>query len=1001
MRFKQLLSWFGVFLLSCFPAKQSPAQTTPDTIQQQIEVLEKRIEQSEGVARLPHLEALYGLYFQTNLEKAMATAREAEEIALKTGSSESLMKSLRDQGAVFNKLEAFDSMRICNERLLVLAQKNQSKKFEAAALNNIAMFFERSGSLDSAMHYNQKVLLINPPEDRFGTLNNIGRIYSQQKNFNQAIKYLDEAMREAEAVGEKNSQAIIANNIGGQYQLIKMDAIASQYFNKALELKKEIGDQRGQLFSLFNLVNCSTISAEEKEKYIQEGLRIASETNYTRFHNMFTESKARLLHAEGKYQEAIDLITPLYAAAQESPSFDFPFLASVLTDLHIASGNPSKAREYALALKAFAEERNSLEDLQKARMALLKIYDQSKDAANYMAIAKPYYHIKDSLDAQLNLDQFAYLESELDEEQKNKMELLNQSVRQKTRSRNILALSAILLTLLLSLILYFRNKLVHTQKEVILQEQKNNEHLEERNAMLKAHAEFRDRLYANITHEFKTPLTVIKGTIQQLEKENSIANALQTDSGIASKLQVLKRNGDNLLDLINKILDLSKLEEQLAQAHNQHADIVPYLHYLGESFQSLFEEKNIRFDVEGSESEIYMDYDPDLIKQLVTNLISNAIKHTPENGHIALQIEQRNDISGQAKLAIQVTDTGTGIPADQLPLIFDRYYQVKDAGTPSGGTGIGLALCKEIVNLLSGNISVESSPGQGSVFSILLPIQHEAKSSADILEAHPGNAGSSGAVLELNASKPQVLVVEDNEDVARFLTSCLHDGYECSWVENGKAGLEKSMELIPDLIITDIAMPLMDGYQFCEALKTNELTSHIPVIMLTAKSEQEAKLKGLQTGADAFLLKPFDTEELLIRVHKLIENRSLLRKHFSSSKALRTKPAGLGNVDQAFFDKVYQVVEENIDNGQLGVELLAKEIGMSQSQLNRKLKALTNLSANKFILTVRLKHALALLEKGEANVSEVSFQCGFNSVAYFVKCFKEQFGETPGAYQKK
>ncbi|MBV6442332.1 MAG: hybrid sensor histidine kinase/response regulator [Haliscomenobacteraceae bacterium CHB4] len=511
------------------------------------------------------------------------------------------------------------------------------------------------------------------------------------------------------------------------------------------------------------------------------------------------------------------------------------------------------------------------------------------------------------------------------------------------------------------------------------------------------------RLYTNITHEFRTPLTVILGMARQVldnPKEH-----------FRYGLDMIIRNGQNLLNLVNQMLDLSKLESGKLSLHPQQGDVVNFLKYLAESFHSLAKSKNVRIHFLNDIETLTMDFDAERLQQVVSNLLSNAIKFTPEGGQVYFSLSSDSN-SGKGgsnqTLVIKVKDTGVGIPEEHLANIFDRFYQVGDSHTRHGeGTGIGLALVKELVKLMDGGISVHSTAGKGTEFTVTLPVLQTAEMKLDNGNEWQWKSGEVEVVSpasyianQASAEKPLVLIAEDNADVVAYLASCLSGDYRLAIAKDGRECETMAFDIIPDLIVTDVMMPRKDGFEVCEVLKKDERTSHIPIIMLTAKADADSKLKGLGHGADAYLMKPFHKEELMIRIRKLLELRQQLQQHYLALAGLREgsdpqNDVPACDVEHAFVQKVRAVVEAHLDDYSFTVEILCKEVCLSHPQLHRKLSALTGISANKFIRSVRLNKAKSLLLNPELSITAVAFYSGFSDPGYFSKIFKQEFGLTP------
>ena len=503
------------------------------------------------------------------------------------------------------------------------------------------------------------------------------------------------------------------------------------------------------------------------------------------------------------------------------------------------------------------------------------------------------------------------------------------------------------------------------------------------------------RLYTNITHEFRTPLTVIQGMTRKLVD--------QPDKWLKQGAGMIQRNTDQLLGLVNQMLDLSKLESGKLDLHPIHADVLPFFYYVMESFQALAESKNISLHLDSNQESIEMDHDPERLREVLSNLLSNAVKFTPEGGTITMRI-----LVDQETLLLVIRDTGQGISQEQLPHIFDRFYQTDDSSTRQGeGTGIGLALCRELVQLMGGEIQVASQLGEGTEFSVSLPIQKQAALGESHAEMSEAVLPDQEASLPLPATispdtaspLPRVLLIEDNADVVSYLISCLEADYQIDVARNGQEGIERALEMVPDLIISDVMMPEKDGFEVCYTLKQDIRTSHIPVILLTAKADMDSKLTGLRRGADAYLTKPFNEAELLIRVANLLEVRRQMQARYAEMELLPTEEAQQ-QIEDAFILQFRQVVMEHLDNPQLDVSLLCQELGMSRTPLHNKLKALTGMSTTEYVRFIRLAKAKELLLDPELHIAEVAYATGFQNHTYFSRKFRELVGMTPKAWRE-
>ena len=534
------------------------------------------------------------------------------------------------------------------------------------------------------------------------------------------------------------------------------------------------------------------------------------------------------------------------------------------------------------------------------------------------------------------------------------------------------------------------------QIEQVKELENKNEKLDELN-QLKSH------FFTNISHELRTPLTVISGIANQFK-----SNPEKWD---ASGLDMIQRNSNQLLDLVNQILDLRKLESGKLERQMTQADIIAFLNFICEAFYYLAEHKKIQLHFLPDSAELIVDYDPDKLLRIISNLLSNAIKHTAERGHVYLMVSRQ-----ETQLLIKVKDTGTGIPEDKLPFIFDRYFQ--DDSSKTEGTGIGLALTRELVKLFGGSIEVESTPGKGSVFSVSLPVQNEAP-----LETAPAELSNTSqiaiqsstalvpitdltSVQEESESMPTLLIVEDNEDIINYLVSHLNQQYSLSIARNGQEGIDTAISQIPDIIISDVMMPEKDGLELTQTLKTDERTSHIPIVLLTAKSGIESKIAGLHRGADAYLSKPFHEEELTVTLTQLIEQRKRLQARYANLQ-IKSDQNGDQNtedhfsIEDSFLLRAKALVEDRMQDNTFSAKDLCRQLGMSYSVLHRKLAAVIGRSPSLFIRSIRLQHAKQLLSSSDATISEIAYDSGFNDPKFFSRVFSAEFGEPPSTFRMK
>ena len=507
------------------------------------------------------------------------------------------------------------------------------------------------------------------------------------------------------------------------------------------------------------------------------------------------------------------------------------------------------------------------------------------------------------------------------------------------------------------------------------------------------------RFYTNITHELRTPLTLILGPLEDMQKSNSLSGK---DS---QKISVIHQSAIRLLNLINQILELRKTETQNKKLCVSRDNLAALVHEIGLKYKELNRKPEIDFCLEIEQEDMSLFFDKEVVTIILDNLISNAIKYT-EKGTITLGLHQvvRNNIH---HTEISVSDTGFGIAPDALPHIFDRYYQ-EGSEHQASGTGIGLALVKNLVVLHEGEIRVESSLNVGSTFyvSLLTDNTYPHVLHADSTEKTSDEKDEKEENIEpVHSGKRILLIVEDNRDICDYIVESFSDDFEVRIAANGEQGLEQALGCIPDIIVSDIMMPVMNGIVMCRKLKEDLRTSHIPIILLTAKDSLQDKEEGYQVGADSYLTKPFSATLLHSRIHNLLESRKLLAERFNTNPILIDKRAAvtesMNKLDNEFLEKINKLIEDRLSSEKIDIGYLSDAMCMSNSTLYRKMKALTGLSTNEYIRKIKMQYAERLLLEGKYNISEVAFKVGINSTVYFRQCFKDEFGMAPSDYLKK
>jgi signal transduction histidine kinase/DNA-binding response OmpR family regulator/ligand-binding sensor domain-containing protein len=518
--------------------------------------------------------------------------------------------------------------------------------------------------------------------------------------------------------------------------------------------------------------------------------------------------------------------------------------------------------------------------------------------------------------------------------------------------------------------------------------------------------ELKSRFFTNISHEFRTPLTLILGPVKQVIERTK-------EEKTRDDLKVVHKSANRLLGLVNQLLDISKLESGNMKLQTVPQNIIPLVKALVLSFTSYAERKRITLKFNSEEDEIIVYLDRDKVEKIITNILSNAFKFTPEGGQIEVNVNREDKY-----VNVIVSDTGIGIPKEKMSKIFDRFYQVDASHTrEQEGTGIGLSLTKELVELHRGKIEVESAEGKGTTVTISLPLGKEHLKPEEISESQKDEEKvsfipteslffdeTSTEKLDLDlireTEKPLLLIVEDNSDVRKYIRDNLIKDYRILEAIDGEDGWNKSVEQIPDLIVSDVMMPKMDGFQLCKKIKTDERTSHIPVILLTAKAAKQDKIEGYEIGADDYIMKPFQPDELRARIRNLIEQRKRLHEHFQKQGVFEFNQKRITSVDKKFLQRTFDKITDHISDSSFSVDLLVEDLAISRSVLHRKILSLTGETPGELIRRIRLNKAADLIKQRFGNLSEIALEVGFNNPAYFSESFKKQYGVTPSQYQQ-
>lgn len=595
-------------------------------------------------------------------------------------------------------------------------------------------------------------------------------------------------------------------------------------------------------------------------------------------------------------------------------------------------------------------------------------------------------------------------------EQDGKIERLNNQVNEylsRYSAQTMFLYACLIILLLFAALLAIIVRAYWTKNRMNMELSRQKKKLEEqRDQLISLSKQLEEATHAklvfftNVSHDFRTPLTLVADPVEQLLEDKALTPRQQ------SLLKVVHKNVHILLRLVNQILDFRKYENDKLELVRANMNLRVQLQEWSHSFQTLALKKHIHFvlEVNDDRADYLMAVDAEKMERVYFNLLSNAFKFTPENGTITVTLSTLTKEEGGRYARLVVADTDSGISVQHIRHIFDRFYQID---VNHAGSGIGLALAKAFVELHGGEITADSVEGKGTVFTVDIPMTVVEEPSADLVQEPRITQQTVVEELEDMETEEQIpdenkeciLIIDDNADVRDYVKSLLKEEYTVIEAPDGRAGLKKAMKYVPDAIICDVMMPVMDGLECCRKLKTELQTSHIPVMLLTACSLDEQRIQGFECGADSYISKPFNSKLLLVRLRNLMDNHKRLKQFFGDKTTLSKE--SVSDVDKGFVDRFRELIEENLADSELSVEDLGSKMGLSRVQLYRKIKALTNYSPNELVRIARLKKAASLLASSEKTISEITYEVGFTSPSYFTKCYKEYFGESPTDFLKR
>ena len=880
------------------------------------------------------LHTLTRLLWATTLAFILTCCQHGSPSESETQSIRDSLATLRQQGKKERDASRYDEALRLHIRGLDMARAVGDSSEWIQALNNIATDYRRMGMLDVAQSYHYQALSLcdessdttyQMRKNRVKALNGLGNIYLSIYSYDDADSVFRQALEGEHQLGSATGQAINYANLGSIYSARGDDEKALDYYRQSMFYNKKDSN-------LLGMALCHLYFGNIYERRQQYDLALRE---YEQSDRMMTDLKD-LWHA----------LEPRLA------------LASVYYHTH----EDAKALALLDRADATARQINSWEHIVEVHhlyFQLMQRQGRYHEALDHHLIATAY---QDSILDNEKLDRIHNIGINIERTRQQEMVDMAQNELQtekriRQQSAWLFGLTVILLLAVISALLYVQ-RMRHRSME-----------------MMREASRLREDFFTNITHEFRTPLTVILGLSRKIRENTEVPQS------VSDKASTIERQGNRLLTLVTQLLDISKVKSVIGEPNWQHGNICAQVAMLLETYIDYAANRGVTLKYHYDQA-IEMDFVPDYVNKVMSNLVSNALKFTPNGGTISVNLYQRGD-----RLHIDVSDTGHGISSDKLAHIFEPFYTTGDMGEAKG-TGIGLALTQEIISHLNGTITAESQVGKGTTFHIVMPIQN--RSADPVTETEIGNSG-----------KPIIVVAEDNADVADLLCSQLEPFYEVVAARDGVEALKRAGEIIPDLVITDVMMPNMDGMALARAIRANDLTAHIPIIMVTARVTEQDRIEGIKAGADAYLVKPFNTEELLTRVAKLLEQRIMLRDKYAQT--ITQAPVSDDAIEDHFLARVEQVIVAHINKGEdITVTMVADDLNITARQLHRKVTGLINQSPAALIRITRINCAKTIMAaKPEMPLKSVALACGFTDYSHFAKVFRTVTGVSPTAWTAK
>lgn len=839
------------------------------------------------------------------------------------------------------------------------------------------------------------VMAVDTPEI-VQAYNNLGTDYRRLGELKEASLHHYKALEYCEKYSDKSSYAAVKNRVVslngiGNIHLSMGDMkVAERAFRRALAGETQLGSDLGQAINYANLgaIFESYEQYDSAKVYYTRSMECNQRINSTLGISLCHDHFGRLYEIAEQYDSALVEYGKAYALMQgNNDSWHALKAAIAIARVYMQLGKRTQAYPYLQEAVAMAEATQSHGRMADAYRMMAQYEEQ---CGNHKAALAHYKQSQAYTDSVYNAENQQQLRDSYVDYEKGQslqqVETIRTAYETEVKAKKTARVMALLIALSALAVIALLWYVLRTRRANI--------------RMLQRMERMRTTFFTNITHEFRTPLTVILGLSEELQRKSD------KDTEQQQYLQSIQRQGKSLLDLVNQLLDITRLAAGAEETTWRQGDIVAYVKRTVAGYTDYARLRKVNLTFHSERPQIRVCFVPEYIDKIICNLLSNAIKYTPEEGYVAVTLAQEG-----GRVVMRVKDTGRGFAKEDLPHVFELFYQGSNNNTGFAGTGVGLAFVKQMMEHMNGTVTASNRHEGGAELTLTLPLRQSAgitSQSTPWEEATAQEVAPACPIEETTTpitpekERGTVLVVEDNDDIALYITALLEAHYEIRTAANGYEALLAAEELHPDLIVTDLMMPEMDGYELCNRVRNSELLCHIPIVVVTARGEDEDRIRALENGADAYLQKPFNAEELLVRVEKLIEQRKMLQERFAQMLQIGAeKVTSLSDEDRKFITRLNALIGDNMGNKEFGVDALAEKFHSSTSKLYRRIRALTGYSTQSYILHLRMERAKELLSTTDHAVSDIAMRCGFDDTSYFTRVFRNFYGCTPSEVRKK